>query len=189
MPKVTEEHLESRREQILKGAGRVFARYGYHGATVARLEEETGLSRGAIFHYFGDKEELFLALGLDANRRYVEAVTAGGFAEAIREMAGESPELIAVALELEIRLRENEGFRRRIEAGTAEQRERLEAWFERQRNSGEVRKDMEWDDLVRFAGIVVNGLALRVAGGYETNVETVVRLLDDAIRPPRKPRR
>lgn len=189
MPKVTEEHLESRREQILEGARHVFARYGYHGATVTRLEEATGLSRGAIFHYFGDKEELFLALGLDANRRYVEAVTAGGFAEAIREMAGESPELIAVTLELEIRLRENESFRRRIEAGTAEQRERLAAWFEEQRKSGEVRKDMEWDDLVRFAGIVVNGLALRVAGGYETNVETVVRLLDDAIRPPRKPRR
>jgi TetR/AcrR family transcriptional regulator, transcriptional repressor of aconitase len=171
------------------GARHVFAQYGYHGATVARLEKATGLSRGAIFHYFDDKEDLFLELGLDANRRYVEAITAGGLAEAIREMAGESPDLIAVALELEIRLRENEKFRRRIEAGTAEQRKRLEAWFVEQRSSGEMREDMEWDDLVRFAGIVVNGLAFRVAGGYETNVESVVRLLDDAIKPPQKPRR
>lgn len=189
MPKVTEEHLESRRAQILEGARHVFAQYGYHGATVARLEEATGLSRGAIFHYFDDKEDLFLSLGVDANRRYVDAITAGGFAEAIHEIARESPELIAVALELEIRLRENEDFRRRIEAGTAEQRDRLEAWFAQQRASGGVRKDIEWDDLVRFLGIVVNGLALRVAGGYETDVDTVVRLLDDAFRPPQLPRR
>jgi hypothetical protein len=52
-----------------------------------------------------------------------------------------------------------------------------------------VRSDLEWDDLVRFAGIVVNGLALRTAGGYETNVDSVVRLLDDALRPRQKRRR
>lgn len=185
MPKVSEAYLESRRAQILRGARRTFARYGYNGATVARLEKATGLSRGAIFHYFEDKEGLFLALGVDANRRYVEAITSGGFAQAIREIARESPDLIAVNLEIELRLRQSKSFRRRVEASTAEQRKRLEAWFADQRSSGELREDIEWGDLVRFAGIVHNGLALRVAGGYETDVDTVVRLLDDALRPPR----
>jgi AcrR family transcriptional regulator len=32
---------------------------------VRRLEEATGLSRGAIFHHFRDKESLFLALAED----------------------------------------------------------------------------------------------------------------------------
>jgi TetR/AcrR family transcriptional regulator, transcriptional repressor of aconitase len=185
VPKVTAEHLESRRTQILDGARRVFAQYGYHGATVARLEEATGLSRGAIFHYFDDKDDLFLALGVEANRRYVEAITAGGFAAAIHEIAGESPELIAVVREIDVRLGQDEDFRRRIGASTEEQRDRLEAWFREQRKSGEVREDIDWDDLVRFVGIVVNGLALRIAGGYETNVDAVVRLLDDALRPQR----
>ncbi|MGH7622416.1 MAG: TetR/AcrR family transcriptional regulator [Gemmatimonadaceae bacterium] len=188
MLKVSEEYLESRRAQILKGARRTFARYGYNGATVARLEKSTGLSRGAIFHYFDDKEDLFLALGVDANRRYVEAITSGGFSQAIHEIARESPELIAVLLEIEMRLGQNKSFRRRIEASTAEQRDRLEAWFKEQRDSGEVREDLEYGDLVRFAGIVVNGLALRIACGYETNVDTVVLLLDDALRPPQRPR-
>ena len=167
----------------------MFARYGYNGATVARLEEATGLSRGAIFHYFDDKEDLFLALGVDANRRYVEAITAGGFAEAIREIADESPELLAVFRELEMKLSQDEDFRQRIADSTAEQRDTLEAWFQEQRKSGGMRRDIEWDDLVRFAGIVVNGLALRIAGGYETNVDTVVRLLDDALRPLQEPAR
>ena len=39
-----------------------FARFGYEGATVRRLEEATGLSRGAIFHHFRDKDSLFLAV-------------------------------------------------------------------------------------------------------------------------------
>jgi ubiquinone biosynthesis protein COQ9 len=46
VPKVSDEHLEARREEILEGALRAFARYGYEGATVVRLEEEIGLSRG-----------------------------------------------------------------------------------------------------------------------------------------------
>jgi len=189
VPKVSEEHLESRRAQILEGARRTLARYDCNGATVARLEEAAGLSRGAIFHYFDDKEDLFLAIGVDANRRYVEAITAGGFAEALYEIVHESPELLSVLLELEVRLDQDEGLRRRIAASTAESRDKLEAWFQEQRAAGEVRGDLEWDDLVRFAGIVVNGFALRIAGGYETNVDSVVRLLDDALRPPQKRRR
>ncbi|MDF2899777.1 MAG: putative TetR family transcriptional regulator, partial [Rhodococcus erythropolis] len=60
MPKVSEDHLAARRSQILDGARRCFAEYGYDGATVRRLEEVTGLSRGAIFHHFKDKDGLFL---------------------------------------------------------------------------------------------------------------------------------
>jgi hypothetical protein len=31
--------------------------------------------------------------------------------------------------------------------------------------------------------MVINGLALRISGGDETDIETVVRLLEDALRP------
>src|SRR5438093_1325876 len=64
MPKVTQEHLDARRAEILDGARRAFAEHGYEGATVARLEEATGLSRGAIFHYFENKTDLFVGLAL-----------------------------------------------------------------------------------------------------------------------------
>ena len=69
MPKVSEEHKERRREQILDGARRCFAQHGYEGATVARLEQEIGLSRGAIFNYFPSKDALFVELALEMSRR------------------------------------------------------------------------------------------------------------------------
>lgn len=183
MPKVSQEHLAARRAQILEGARRAFARHGYEGATLPRLEEETGLSRGAIFHYFEDKQDLFLAVATDVNRHYVGAITAGGFTEAIRELAHENPELLAVLLETEVRLYRDPDFRRRIEASTADDRSKLEAWLEEQRGNGQVRTDLTWRDLARYASIVINGLALRIARGDETDTDTVARLLEDAVRP------
>ena len=44
MPKVSDERKTERREQILSGARLCFAENGYEGVTVARLEEEIGLS-------------------------------------------------------------------------------------------------------------------------------------------------
>ena len=69
MPKISAEAREQRSDEILAAARRCFATYGYEGATVVRLEQETGLSRGAIFNYFPSKDEIFLTLAeRDANR-------------------------------------------------------------------------------------------------------------------------
>lgn len=183
MPKVTEEHLAARRAQILEGARKAFAEYGYDGATVARLEEATGLSRGAIFHYFDDKKDLFVSVAAEVNRQFIGVITKGGLAEALRELARQDPEFLAVLIETEARLRHDDDFVRRIEAISEELGPPLAEWFQEQRESGAFRADIEWTDLARFATIVTNGLALRVAGGDETNVESVVRLLEDALRP------
>jgi TetR/AcrR family transcriptional regulator, transcriptional repressor of aconitase len=183
VPKVTQEHLESRRAQILEAAIRVFGQYGYDGATVARLEEATGLSRGAIYHYFDDKKDLFAAIAADVNRRYIEAITGGGFAEAIHKMAQENPELLRVLLEKDMRFQNDDDFTRRLEASSAELRSRLEAWFHEQRDSGALRTDLDWRDTARFVLIVINGLALHIAGDNAINPETVARLLEDSLRP------
>ena len=81
MPRVSQDHLEARRRQILDGSRTCFARYGYEGATVRRLEEATGLSRGAIFHHFRDKETLFLALAQDDATRMANTVAEQGLVE------------------------------------------------------------------------------------------------------------
>jgi TetR/AcrR family transcriptional regulator, transcriptional repressor of aconitase len=183
MPKVTQEHLDARRAEILEGARRAFAQYGYEGATVARLEDTTGLSRGAIFHYFRGKKDLFAAVAADVNRRYIELIATEGLAETLREIANEDPEFLAVLIETEARLRRDEDFVRRVEAIWEEQRPALAEWFREQSESGAFRSDIDWSHLARFATMVLNGLALRVAAGDETDIETVVQLLEDALRP------
>jgi len=182
MPKVSAEHVEARRAQILEGARRAFSRWGYDGATVARIEEETGLSRGAIFNYFDGKLDLFVQLSLEGSRHYTELLMERGFDGAIREMANESPEWLGVVLETQARLLHDPEFQRRMEP-PPEQQHQLRDWFLARQREGAFRSDVPAQDLARFAAMVLNGLALRVVGGDETDPESVVRLVNDAFSP------
>ena len=129
MPKVSQEHLDARKAQILAGARKAFAEFGYEGATVAKLEEATGLSRGAIFHYFENKAELFVELAMEMNTRFGDILLAGGLDEAVRAVAAESPEWLAVLIETESRLRHDEDFVRRFEAKAEDVGPRIREWF------------------------------------------------------------
>jgi AcrR family transcriptional regulator len=62
MPKVTEEHVEARRRQILTAALRCFAREGFHRTTMQDIFREAELSPGAVYSYFKGKDELILAI-------------------------------------------------------------------------------------------------------------------------------
>src|SRR5215475_1470291 len=62
MPKVTEEHVEARRRQILAAALRSFARDGFHRTTMQDIFREAELSPGAVYSYFRGKDELIAAI-------------------------------------------------------------------------------------------------------------------------------
>lgn len=61
MPKVNEEYLDQRRQQIIDAAFRCFSRKGFHQTTMREIYAEAGLSAGAIYHYFSSKEEIIKA--------------------------------------------------------------------------------------------------------------------------------
>jgi TetR/AcrR family transcriptional regulator, transcriptional repressor of aconitase len=183
VPKVTQEHLDARKAQILEGARRAFAEHGYEGATVARLEEATGLSRGAIFHYFRDKLDIFVALAADTNRRYGDLMIERGLDAALREMAKESPEWLAVLIEVESHGRHDEDFVSRLMAAHAPDSGRLLDWFREKQADGTYRDDVDANELGRFATMVINGLALRIAGRDPFDIESTLALLNDALAP------
>jgi AcrR family transcriptional regulator len=57
-----EQRKANTRERLLGAARRVFARSGYHGASVEEIASEAGFSTGALYSNFDGKEDLFLAL-------------------------------------------------------------------------------------------------------------------------------
>ena len=183
MPKVSPEHTEARRRQILEGAQRAFARHGYEGATVAKLEAEIGLSRGAIFNYFPSKQDLFVELAAGVSRRYGGLIAESGLETAIRAMAAEDPAWLGVVLESQARLRHDPEFLRKMEAAYETQAPSLADWFETQQTDGTLRDDVTARDLGRFASMVINGFALRIVGGDVTDVDSLVFLLHDALAP------
>jgi len=51
-----------KRDQILDGARIVFTRMGFDAASMSDITREAGVSKGTIYVYFKNKEDLFLAL-------------------------------------------------------------------------------------------------------------------------------
>lgn len=58
--KQAERNLISR-QKILYSATEEFARYGYAGASVNQICSNGGISKGALYHYYKDKDELYLS--------------------------------------------------------------------------------------------------------------------------------
>ena len=182
MPKISEERKAERREQILDAARRCFAEFGYEGATVVRLEETTGLSRGAIFNYFPSKEDLFIELAVRDNVRISELWVSEGLAAVIREIREADPNWLAVYLELVRRVRTDKDFRKRLEERYEEITPANRARLEEAQRSGELRSDVKPRELGQFVNVILNGFALMRASGEDLPpTKLVVSLLDDAI--------
>ena len=61
-PAPPEHAAHDTRERIITSAARVFARKGYHGASLDEVAADAGLTKGAVYWHFQSKADLFLAL-------------------------------------------------------------------------------------------------------------------------------
>jgi AcrR family transcriptional regulator len=62
VPRVSEDHLIARRQQILDAARVCFMRDGLHASSMQHLIKEAGLSVGAVYRYFKSKNEIIAAI-------------------------------------------------------------------------------------------------------------------------------
>ena len=60
MPRISAAHEQQVRDRIIQAAVAVFAEKGYHRAMISDVVHRSGLSVGAIYTHFRNKEELFL---------------------------------------------------------------------------------------------------------------------------------
>ena len=110
MPKVTEEHIEARRHQIMDAAAACFCRNGFHQSTMQEICRQAELSPGAIYGYFASKEEIIESMIRERQAQtatIMEAIRGrGGTLEVLDEMADvffvnlEDPQKCAVNVEL-----------------------------------------------------------------------------------------
>jgi AcrR family transcriptional regulator len=84
VPRVSDDHLTARREQILSAARICFLRNGLHTTSMQDLIREAGLSVGAVYRYFKSKNEIINAIA--------DGV-AGGVTRRLEEIAAAEPPL------------------------------------------------------------------------------------------------
>ncbi|MGW0776695.1 TetR/AcrR family transcriptional regulator [Streptomyces sp. NPDC002835] len=160
MARVSQEHLDARRRQILDGAARCVSRNGFHATSMQDILRESGLSAGAVYRYFRSKEELIAAIADEAFSSIRSA-----FEEAARTTPPPTPDVLLGRVLRRMLVEEVPGGDRQAFARLI-----VQVWTETLRNErlaavlddGYGRMRGVWADLVR---------AYRASGQMEADVD------------------
>ncbi|MFJ3672636.1 TetR/AcrR family transcriptional regulator [Streptomyces sp. NPDC090106] len=93
MARVTQEHLDARRRQILDGAAICFARNGFHATSMQDVLKEVDLSAGAVYRYFSGKDELIAAIVAEVLGQVHQ-----GFEEGARSTPSPPPDVLVASV-------------------------------------------------------------------------------------------
>ncbi|GDY30308.1 TetR family transcriptional regulator [Gandjariella thermophila] len=91
------------RNRILRAAAEEFARHGFEGARVARIAAAAEANKERLYHYYGNKEDLFTAVLDEAMRQLAAAEPfaaddLGGYVARMVDFHREHPTLVQLLL-------------------------------------------------------------------------------------------
>jgi len=139
----------STRERIVQTARRLFTASGYEGTSTETVLQESGVSRGALYHHFDDKEALFSAV-LEAVEADIESATsraAANFDDPVEKLRAAFDAFLGMASGPEVRqivlidAHSVVGWQKWREIDERHGFGRLKAGLHRIANTGRVRED------------------------------------------------
>ena len=74
---VKQKRAERTRRDVLDAAREIFAARGFADASMEEIAERAGVTRGPLYHYFDDKQDLFRAVYAEVERYLAEKVLLG----------------------------------------------------------------------------------------------------------------
>ncbi len=104
------ERALKQRERILEAARLCFVKHGFHGASIANIAEEAGMSPGLMYRYFDNKNAIIQAIvhrQLDFGRQALQEITSPrdlvqGILKAMERWRSGGPNQMSASLFLEI---------------------------------------------------------------------------------------
>jgi AcrR family transcriptional regulator len=157
---------------VLAAARSVFARHGLGGASLEEIAEEAGLSRGAVYYNFDNKERLFLALLRErclvrAERLERIASESGDVRADIRHVANKfiedaesDPEWTRLFVEFTSLAAERPELRAELADELAACRAAIATILERRLRDLDVTSEVPMDELAAVTAALANGLVL-----------------------------
>jgi AcrR family transcriptional regulator len=149
VPKLRSETRTERRQLLIAAAWRCAARQGFRDLTVDDVCAEAGVSKGAFYGYFEQKQDLLLALleddsaALDAQLGVIAQRSSSGV-ERVRRFAqamvarGEDTARVQVRADLWSDLLTEEAVREQLALATQRRRVLVRGWIEEAVDSGEL---------------------------------------------------
>ena len=149
MPRLAEAARTERRQQLIDAGWRCASRQGFRTMTVDDVCAEAGVSKGAFYLYFDQKQDLLLALleddaaDLDAFMDDLRRSRVGGV-ERLRRLVraelrrGEDPARLQVRADLWSEMSENPVVRERFADVVRRRRVALRSWVDESIEAGEL---------------------------------------------------
>lgn len=149
MPRLAAATKIERRQQLIDAAWRCVAARGFQSLTVDEVCAEAGVSKGAFYIYFAQKQDLLLALlddeaaGIDEVMRALQHAHMSGverlrrFARAMVER-GDDPARLQIRADLWAEMSSSPAVRQKWIAVVRERRATLKRWIEGSVSSGEL---------------------------------------------------
>ncbi len=201
MPKISEAQRETRRQRILDAALRCFSRDGFHNTTTGDIVRESGVSQGALYLYFNNKDDMIVALADD--RHQSEAILNGlaqGEQDPVRgllsliELYGSG---LSNAARLDARRVGVQGWAEALRSprihesvttGMSSVRAAIVKLIERGQHTGQIRPEIDPEALARVLVATFQGLVLHVAWQEDFDLaacgQVVRAIIRDALVTP-----
>jgi AcrR family transcriptional regulator len=198
-----EAHAESQRERILDAAQKCFIEQGFHGASMARIAQEAGISVGLAYRYFDGKNAIMLAIiarELEGKRERIQELCArNDFLDAVLEkfaawQAG-SPDIMnkAIFLEMSAEASRSPEIAQAIRDSDTLVRQEFERWMQLGRREGGLGLTAEEaHERGLFMQCLIEGLVVRAARDPHLDAKAIRRALEPVFRhqgflPPAPP--
>jgi AcrR family transcriptional regulator len=184
------ERRAATRAGVLAAARSVFARRGLRGASLEEIAEEAGVSRGAVYYNFDDKEHLFLALLRE--RCLARAERLNGIATASDEIGADirrvantfidaserEPEWTRLFSEFTALAEERPELRAELADELAACRDAVARILERRLGDLGVASELPMNELAAVTAALANGLALERMADPELPRELLARTIE-----------
>jgi AcrR family transcriptional regulator len=171
------ERRAATRAGLLDAAEELFAERGFAGTSLADVAEAAGVSKGAIYHHFPSKDDLFLALleqHFAERRSAVERIAAAPGKAATERLVAEIPQdrlWNLLFLEFVVRAGRDEAFRRQLRRLLDGLREKSTAGVERFLAREKTAAELGADQLAVAIAALGNGLAIEAMTDPEADTD------------------
>lgn len=175
MARVTQAHLDARRQEIIAAATACFVRSGFHQATMQDICREAGLSAGAVYRYFHSKDEIIEACCEEGLQRSLDLIAgheeqrdgltaSHGLVDAFFGELKQAEPLCSYALDIDLwaEATRNPRVRSVVQRMFSSLRERLAALYAEAQASGEIASNLDPEALARAAISLFEGLVLQM---------------------------
>jgi AcrR family transcriptional regulator len=191
IPKVSQTHLDARRQQILDAAVECFSRDGLHPTTMQDIVKQSGLSAGALYTYFKSKDEMIEAIAAGRHERERELITSsrksGDAADGVQVLVRSFSRILVdpaerkgrrLSIQLWAEALRNPQILRTVRKGVDVPRGMLTEMVEAGIQRGTLTADVDPDAIARVLIALFQGFALQIALAPSTPLEPSIRVVE-----------